>query len=264
MARADCPKCGGSGWTTQESIGAKGVIRSAVLCDCAGADRAERLLERARIPKRYQHCNFDSFDTDPHEDAAANQSLKRAKLEAQGFAQNYPIGTEHRGLLFMGTCGSGKTHLAVAVLKDLLQRGHSATVYDYRELLKEIQASYNAASQTAEMEVLEPVLTVEVLLLDDLGASKPSDWALETVGLILNARYNEQRVTLITTNYLDRGAPEPVTLPGGQRVQRMEAPSLADRIGERIRSRLYEMCHAIEIAAPDYRKEISRHSARLR
>ncbi len=107
------------------------------------------------------------------------------------------------GLLLIGPCGVGKTHLAVAVAKQLIARGHEALFYDYRELLKEIQGSYNAANNATEAGVLEPVLNVEVLLLDDLGASKPSAWALETIGHILTTRYNEKRVTLLTTNYLD-------------------------------------------------------------
>ena len=103
----------------------------------------------------------------------------------------------------MGPCGVGKTHLAVAALKDIVLRGHSGLFYDYRELLKEIQDSYNPENQATEMSVLEPVLQTEILVLDDVGSSKPSLWALETVGHVLNTRYNEKRVTLLTTNYLD-------------------------------------------------------------
>ena len=109
----------------------------------------------------------------------------------------------------MGPCGVGKTHLAVAALRQIVLRGHTGLFYDYRELLKEIQDSYNSENQATEMGVLEPVLTAEVLLLDDLGASKPSPWALETVGHILNSRYNDKRITLVTTNYLDTGPATP-------------------------------------------------------
>jgi DNA replication protein DnaC len=150
----------------------------------------------------------------------------------------------------MGPCGVGKTHLAVAALKALGARGHDGLFYDYRDLLKKIQASYNAESQTTELEVLEPVLKAEVLLLDDLGASKPSAWALETVGYILNARYNEKRVTLVTTNYLDAAR----SSESGRPVARED--TLADRIGQRIRSRLYEMCRTIEIVAADWRMKV--------
>ena len=131
-----------------------------------------------------------------------NHGLEQAKLVTEAFARDYPAGSG-TGLLLMGPCGAGKTHLAVAALRQIVLRGHTGLFYDYRELLKEIQGSYNPESQTSELGVLEPVLTADVLLLDDLGASKPSPWALETVGHILNSRYNERRITLLTTNYLD-------------------------------------------------------------
>jgi len=265
MAQASCPQCSGTGWKTVE---AEGAARTAVRCDCSAADRTGRILARARIPLRYEHCDFANFDDDLYENepeaAAWNHSLKQAKLVVQGFARDYPAGMEY-GLLLMGPCGAGKTHLGVAALKEIVLRGHQGIFYDYRELLKEIQASYNPESQSTEMDVLEPVLTAEVLLLDDLGASKPSPWALETVGHILNTRYNEKRVTLITTNYLDASPSElpAARLPSGQLVSGLRDDTLADRVGQRIRSRLYEMCRTVDILAPDYRKEI-RQAGRLR
>jgi len=284
MARADCPKCGGTGWRTVAVVGKGGAAREAALCDCAGDDRLERLLMAARIPKRYEDCDFPSYDTNHYDlqengpnASLYNQSLQQAKTVVVGFAREYP-NVEESGLLLMGGCGVGKTHLAVAVLKSLIGRGHAALFCDYRELLKQIQASYNPDRQATELEVLEPVLTCELLLLDDLGSSKPSAWALETVGHILNTRYNEKRVTLITTNYLD-AAPgkdgqaavprdtfaekRTLRMPSGQAVAEHREESLAQRVGERIRSRLYEMCRTVEIYAPDYRKEI-RQAGRLR
>ncbi len=233
----------------------------AVRCECTQGDRTGRLLIRSRIPRRYEHCDLDNFETDVYEsDAEAtawNRSLEQAKLVVQGFVRDYPVGAE-AGLLLMGASGVGKTHLAVAALKQVVLRGHEGFFYDYRELLKEIQASYNPVSQATEMSVLEPVLTAELLLLDDLGASKPSAWALETVGHILNTRYNEKRVTLLTTNYLDSSAGpyRSTRLPSGQAVAAAAEDTLADRVGYRIRSRLYEMCRTVEIVARDFRKEI--------
>ena len=137
---------------------------------------------------------------------AWTRSLAQAKLVVQRFAQEFSpvreMQSEH-GLLLMGPCGVGKTHLAVASLKEIVLRGHSGLFYDYRELLKEIQDSYNPERQATEMSVLEPVLKTDFLVLDDVGSSKPSPWALETVGHVLNTRYNEKRVTLLTTNFLD-------------------------------------------------------------
>jgi DNA replication protein DnaC len=286
MARADCPICGGSGWKVVErntegaqalsvdkpgpSIGEPKMVW-AVPCDCTAGDRTDRVLAKARVPERYRHCDFENYETDNDIEnatreqlAAWNRSLTQAKLVVQRFADEFPVGSEH-GLLLMGPCGAGKTHLAVAALKEIVGRGHSGLFYDYRELLKQIQDSYNAESQSTEMSVLEPVLKAEILVLDDVGSSKPSLWALETVGHILNARYNEKRVTLLTTNFLDSDAA--ANASPAPRVAGMRAPtiedSLTDRVGKRIRSRLYEMCRTIEISAPDYRKEI-RNISRFR
>ncbi len=266
MARADCPDCGGTGYKTVESRAAGGAaVREAVLCACTQDGREESLFERARIPRHYRHCDFQSFETDlQHQDSRAeawNASLAKAKVLVESFAREYPGGRD-RGLLLMGPCGVGKTHLAVAALAELVKRGHDGIFYDYRELLKTIQSSYNPVSQTSEMDVLDPVVKMEVLLLDDLGAAKPSAWALDTVGYILNSRYNENRVTLLTTNYADRDPGAPVRMPSGQMLARVE-DSLADRVGQRIRSRLYEMCRTIEIEASDYRREI-RHAGPYR
>jgi DNA replication protein DnaC len=280
MARADCPTCGGSGWKTVERSAERGEAVSAggaaagaaksmwaVPCDCTEGDRAERALARARVPERYRHCDFANYEPDNDYEGSSreqigswNRSLAQAKIVVERFAQEFSpvrdMQSEH-GLLLMGPCGVGKTHLVVAALKEIVLRGHSGLFYDYRELLKEIQDSYNAESQSTEMGVLEPVLKTEVLVLDDLGSSKPSAWALETVGHILNSRYNEKRVTLLTTNYLDTdtSAGASSQRATGLRPGALE-DSLSDRIGKRIRSRLYEMCRTLEIYAPDYRKEI--------
>jgi len=245
----------------------------AVPCDCTATDRTERVVARARVPERYRHCDFENFDTDLYDSGKGwNTSIRQAKLIVQKFAEEYmpPAGESgfEQGLLLMGPCGVGKTHLAVAALKCIVMRGHAGIFYDYRELLKEIQDSYNPESLSTEMSVLEPVLRTEMLVLDDVGSSKPSVWALETVGHILNTRYNEKRVTLLTTNFLDSESegndlPEqPASRTAGMRPP-MREDSLADRVGKRIRSRLYEMCRKVDISAPDYRKEI-RNVSRFR
>lgn len=266
MALENCPLCRGTGWKlVPRPDGAAGSV--AVACDCGMQERAARVMERARIPKRYEHCDFESYVTDLTDGktwtAQHAQSLKQAKLLTQGFVRDYP-GAAEKGLLLMGPSGVGKTHLAVAALKELIRRGHGGLFCDYRELLKEIQASYNPASESTEMGILEPIRSVEILVLDDLGASKPSAWVLDIIGLVLNARYNERRVTILTSNYFDEpaGGTEPVRSPTGQRVALRE-DTLADRIGARMRSRLFEMCRTVEVSAPDFRREV-RQAGRAR
>ena len=98
----------------------------AVACDCGMEERAVRVMERARIPKRYEHCDFESYVTDLADGktwtATHSQSLKQAKMLAQGFVRDYP-GSAEKGLLLMGPSGVGKTHLAVASLKELDSAG---------------------------------------------------------------------------------------------------------------------------------------------
>jgi len=265
MAREDCAVCRGTGWKlVARKDGTPGSV--AVACECGMEERAGLVMERARIPKRYEHCDFESFAADLADgktwSSEHEQSLKQAKLLMQGFVREYPA-TE-KGLLLMGPSGVGKTHLAVAGLKELIRRGHCGLFCDYRELLKEIQASYNPASESTEMGVLEPVRTAEILVLDDLGASKPSAWVLDIIGLVLNARYNERRMTILTTNYADEtpSTADGARLPGGQRVA-VKEDTLADRIGARMRSRLYEMCRTVTVSAPDFRRE-TRQAGRAR
>ena len=280
--------CGGTGWRVVERVDANapaervverkparagassGAPRMtwAVPCDCTGGDRLERSLARARVPKRYEHCDFENFDIDLWEgrpnSQAWNNSLAQAKLVVEGFARNYPAGGQ-TGLLLMGPSGVGKTHLAVSALRYLMARGHQVRFYDYRELLKEIQASYNPDDPSSEASVLAPVLDVELLLLDDIGAGKPSEWVMETIGHILNKRYNEKRVTVLTTNYLDalEASGAPLQMPSGQAIALQRDAVLAERLGKRVRSRLYEMCRTVEIISPDYRQEI-RQAGRVR
>jgi DNA replication protein DnaC len=288
MAQPDCPVCGGTGWKLVERVDANQPAQRvverknatsgpssaaprftwAVPCDCTGGDRVTRALARARIPHRYEHCDFENFDTDlwggSPEASIWNRSLAQARVVIEAFARDYPASAE-TGLLLMGPCGVGKTHLAVAALRQVMLRGHRVRFYDYRELLKDIQASYDPDHPISEMGVLEPVLEAEVLLLDDLGASKPSPWALETISHILNKRYNDKRVTLLTTNYLDveTSSTTAARLPSGQAVAAAREETLTDRIGQRVRSRLYEMCRTVEISSADYRREI-RQAGRLR
>jgi DNA replication protein DnaC len=230
-----CPNCKGSGWELAED-GAK--VRR---CRCVDSARVERLLAEARIPKRYEHCDLDSY-------LPNHESQKNAKIWVQRFLNKYP--QVDSGLLFLGTCGVGKTHLAVALLKQVIMgKGDGGLFYDFRDLLREIQASWNSISQTSEWDVLRPVLEAKILVLDELGANKPTEWVRDTIAHIINCRYNDKRLTIFTSNFLD--AP----IKAGEE-------TLTDRIGVRLRSRLYEMCREVEIHGVDFRKDIKKASFR--
>jgi DNA replication protein DnaC len=240
-----CPICEGTGWKT---VSGEAQERRVTRCDCQLRLRAQSLLAAARIPRRYEHCELASYDIDF---PGAHPSLGKARLMASRFVQEYEP-RDGTGLLLIGRIGTGKTHLAVGIIKELIvNRGVGCLFYDYRELLKEIQNSYNSTVQTTELDVLRPVFEADVLVLDELGAIKPSDWVWDTVSVILNSRYNDSRATIITTNL-------PNLPPGKSRgglnsmgkdaaEQANQEKTLGDRIGEPMRSRLHEMCRIVTL-----------------
>jgi DNA replication protein DnaC len=220
-----CPTCGGTGW---ELVERKGVRP----CECQRVGRGDVLLMQARIPKGFMHCTFDTFDP-------VCPSVHRALMNTRKFVDEYPL--VDVGLLYLGSCGVGKTHLAVAALKELIKKGIAGLFYDFRDLLKEIQDSYNPNTHTSELKILAPIFEAEVLVLDELGASKPTEWVQETMTHIINKRYNEKKTTIFTSNYLD--------MPIGSSYDE----TLTDRVGVRLRSRLQEMCRLIPLEGDDYR-----------
>jgi DNA replication protein DnaC len=256
-----CPFCEGTGWKTvsRGSNDSRNTSeRRVTRCDCQLRARAQSLLAAAHIPRRYEHCELTNYDTDF---PGAHPSLADAHFVAANFAQKCdPRGD--KGLLIIGKIGTGKTHLAVGILKDLIaHRGISCLFYDYRELLKEIQNSYNASVQSTELDVLRPVFETDVLVLDELGAVKPTEWVWDTVSLILNTRYNDNRTTIITTNFDDQPAAGATTSISPARAA-SRSETLGDRIGERMRSRLHEMCRILTLDGADFRQKFRSASFR--
>lgn len=226
-------------------------------CDCHINDRINRLVTAARIPARYANCTLDRIEV-------VNQSLEQALFATKRFVEDYPF--EKLGILFVGQIGVGKTHLAVGAIQDLIRRkGIGCLFCDYRELLKEIQHSYNPAVQATELEILRPVLETEVLVLDELGATRSSEWVWDTVSYIINYRYNEKKTTIITTNFSDlpsRKTQEETLKTREYKTQDQRdaqnaarAETLGDRITDRMRSRLHEMCRVITVEGTDFRTQ---------
>ena len=250
-----CPLCEDSGQTIVERPDGS---RAARECSCRVARRMSRMLVRTRIPKRYEHCSLDSYET---AFPSATRSLKAAHLNARKFVESYPLDTQGTGLLLTGSIGVGKTHLAVGILQALVsERGAQGLFCSYNELLKQVQNSYNRQVQATELEILAPIFEAEVLVLDELGASKPTDWVWDTVAHILNTRYNDRRTTIITTNYAN-AAPLNAGFEAGSAFEQARAArreeTLGDRIGERMRSRLQEMCVVIEMNGVDFRQTVN-------
>jgi DNA replication protein DnaC len=248
-----CSACFGTGVRVVPGKGAK-------ICDACQLRRGDRLLEAARIPRRHAACSFDNYRV-----PTGSSSLHWALMKAKTLVNDYPA--VERGLLLTGSVGVGKTHLAVAILQGLIAKGVSCLFCEFGSLLKQIQDSYNPISKTSELRVLAPVYQAEVLVLDELGSTIPTDWVRDTMYLIINKRYNDKKLTIFTTNYLDvphiDSTPEPEIASRtfskkGSSERIREMTTLEERIGTRLRSRLYEMCNAVVLEGEDYRKSQDR------
>ena len=223
-----CPLCDDTGWKPIETDGVRRVVR----CECWRQQVGQHHLADANIPKRYLHCTLENF-------AVYNETLEKALTQARRIVNTFPV--VGRGLLLEGQPGVGKTHLAVAVLKQVIQASSTRGLfYDTRDLLRVIRSTYDPSIRTTELEILRPVMTADLLVLDDLGAEKTSDWVEETLNLIVNTRYNERRATIFTSNYEEKE-------------DRTDPESLLVRVGFRMHSRLYEMCEFVEFDGADFR-----------
>lgn len=244
-----CEICRGTGFEIVSRDGRE----FAKPCVCRrSASEAALVRPMSRIPPRYEECLFTSFE-------AGTAALRTALERCLRYCSGYPyLGTtdEGLGLLFTGDNGVGKTHLAVSVLNELSrEKGVRGQFWDFQELLREIRNSYNTETKATELEVLAPVVETDVLVLDDLGAWKMTDWMNDTLFSILNSRYMAKRPTLITTNFQDVTREQALA---ADPLRRREF--LVERIGQRLRSRLMEMCAVITINGPD-RRQIARQPA---
>lgn len=250
MADASCPQCHGSGWVITEKRG----MTAASRCTCDQTGRAQVLEDRANIPPLYANASFDNFVL-PNDNPTANRGLASVMLTVKSFAREFPA-TEKPGLLLVGEPGCGKTHLAIAAMRILLSRGFEATFFDYQNLLDCIRSGYDPASNSSNREAFQTAMDAEILLLDDLGAHRVTDWVEDTVTSIITYRCNNRKPLIATTNLPDPDAGGMV-LPNGapNLTGKMDYRiSLGERIGQRARSRLFEMCRVVRMPQiDDYR-----------
>ncbi len=239
-----CEKCGGSGWIVVEREG----LSAAERCGCAAVATAPADLESsANIPPLYAGASFDTFHL-PSDNPIAARALEPVMLKAAGYAREFPF-TPKPGLMFMGPIGSGKTHLAVAVLRALIARGFESIFYDYINLLGRIRSGYDAEADPADRQAFQTCLDIDVLLIDDLGSHRVMDWIEDTLTAIITHRCNHKKPLIVTTNLPDPDAGDNIVqrTPGVVGVE--YKTSLAEKIGERARSRLFEMCEVIRMPA---------------
>ncbi len=248
MAESVCPKCGGSGWIIVERANVSG----AEACECRFAGRAGRMEERAQIPPLYSNASLENFVVPGPDNPIARRELTNVLLAVKNYVREFP--NEARpGLLLIGEAGTGKTHLAVAALRKILEKGFECLFSDYQNLLDRIRSGYDAASNSSDREAYRVALDAEVLLLDDLGAHRVTDWVEDTITSIVTWRCNNRKALIATTNLPDGDVGSAMTERSalGKPEYRI---TLGERIGPRARSRLFEMCTVIRMpAVEDYR-----------
>ncbi|MEM7050824.1 MAG: ATP-binding protein [Acidobacteriota bacterium] len=238
-----------------------------------------RRLAAAGIPQRYSACTLEKFNVNRGE---AKASLLKARSLCQQYCDAFFTVDgvmRESGLLFVGPPGAGKTHLSVAVLRHLIQRYRlRGRFVDFTSLIHQIQSSFDPGSPDSKRQILDPVIGAELLVLDELGAQKPTPWVMDTLYLIINTRYTERRPTLFTTNYRlqEVAAAEPRKNPGGEFGYRSAGASdrpsgrepavasLSARLTPMLVSRLFEMAQPVEmLAVEDFRREVKLHQHRL-
>ncbi len=234
-----CPVCHGTGFELKTRDDG---VATAARCACTFADRSEALIRAARIPKRYAHCTLDNFEV--HE-----PELEAPLAVAREWVERWPDRIEH-GLLFLGPPGTGKTHLGVGIARELARRKGARVLFqEQRELLKDLQATFDGAAGRSEAEVLEPVLEAEILVLDDLGAGRTTPWARDVMHDVIAHRYNQDRPLILTSNRATGEDDRPA-----EDAERGDGLTLRDRLGDALMSRLFEMCLVVPVQAKDFRR----------
>ncbi len=229
-----CPHCGGTGWIIQDRDGREYAAR----CACKSLDRLITVEQKLNIPARFQATDLRGF-----QDNGRNPRLGQVISQVRNFIDSFP-GVE-KGILFQGNVGVGKTKMLCAIAGELLIRNPKLNLYyiDWNDLVREMRSGEDHASRDFYTihELIQRMAHVDLLLFDELGASKVSPWVQDNIYYVINQRYNARKFTCCASNFYDE------SVDGSE--------TLEQRLGRRIRSRLFEMTHTVILPGRDYRHE---------
>ena len=231
--RIPCPECNGTGLI----IDASTLPRKAAVCSCRHLNRRVELFNRAGLPARMHSKTLDLFEE-------RSPAQARTKTFIRRFTEDYAPG--NRGFLLWGKPGTGKTHLVCSMSRHfLLEMGWSVKFIDFFQLLSDLKSGFSDGR--SEAELISPLVAPDVLIIDELGKGRATEWEISILDQLVSRRYNAGKTVIATTNY------DPMKATGEDRM-----PGLLSRIDERIYPRLCELCEFIEIQGDDYRRLDSR------
>jgi DNA replication protein DnaC len=244
-AEQACELCGGVGLVPAQVNGKP----SSRPCECQQPAAAEARIARAGIPGGFAKASFKTFDSKPHNSRAIGVAWRFCEEFLPGKGQR------NRGLLLTGSVGSGKTHLAVAAMRELVvNKGIEARFVLVPELLDRLRSSYDDDAGESQRKILRPIFEADLVVIDELGSSRPSDWVFETVELVIGGLYNRMGPVIVTTNFANLGPGQSVTNVTNEYARAARPETLGDRIGARMWSRLQEMTVCVEIKGVDMRQ----------
>ena len=215
---SECPKCQGYGFILSDL--------EATPCGCRKHQLVAQRLTQARIPRKFLNKTLDSF--------RGRGKASRVRKAADAYVEGFHLREEMKGLRIFGVVGSGKSHIAIAILKEIIKKGYTGLYFSVPELLQKIRETYSSESDEGEAGILDMVSETDLLVLDDLGADAASGWVRDRLYLLINRRYETNKPTIVTTSF--------------------DLEELRTQLGKRIVSRLCEMCSEFEdLPSEDYR-----------
>ena len=197
------------------------------------AKKVEKIIKNSKMSKRNLNYKFENFEV--------NLNNKKTYQNIKNYSERLINGIEKKGLILTGNNGTGKTHLACSIANKLIENGIPVIYGTLINLLAELRNSYGTDNNISEMEIIKLYENVDLLIIDDLGKEKPSEWGLEKLFTIINNRYENNLPVIITTNYNQNSLVKRLSLNG------------EIETAKSIISRLYEICYLVKVDDIDHR-----------
>ena len=197
------------------------------------ANKVDKIIKNSKMSKRNLNYKFENFEV--------NSNNKKVYQCLKNYSEKLVNEVERKGLILVGNNGVGKTHLACSIANELIKNGIPIIYGTLINLLAELKNTYDVYNNISEMKIIKLYEKVDLLIIDDLGKEKPSEWGLEKLFTIINSRYENNLPVIITTNYDQNSLIDRLSING------------EIETAKSIISRLYEMCYLVKIEDRDHR-----------